>query len=63
MYRYALAVMISAVTPGRKADRRPAGPAFRRMPQDLAEFNDHYLRDIGLVRERTARPRDHLMRM
>ncbi len=63
MYRYALAVMISAVIPDRKADRRPAGPAFRRTPQDLAEFNDHYLRDIGFVRERAARPRDHVMRM
>lgn len=63
MYRYALAVMISAVIPDREADRRPAGPAYRRPPQGLAELNDHYLRDIGFECERTARPRDHLMRM
>ncbi|CAG1008693.1 MAG: hypothetical protein F9K19_13690 [Rhizobiaceae bacterium] len=63
MYHYALAVMIAAVIPDRKADRRPAGPAYHRTPQGLADLNDHHLRDIGFERERTARPRDHLMRM
>jgi hypothetical protein len=62
MYLYALAGLISAVTPRRKDDRRAAGRA-PNAPRGVAEFNDHYLRDIGFVRERTARPRDHLMRM
>lgn len=63
MYLYALAGLISAVSPHRKADRREAGSAPRTVPAALADLNDHHLRDIGFVRERTARPRDHLMRM
>jgi len=63
MYLYALAGLISAVTPRRRADRSTAGSAPRAMPKGVAELNDHYLRDIGFVRERTARPRDHVMRL
>lgn len=63
MYLYALAGLISAATPRRIADRRATGPARHTPPPALADISDHHLRDIGFVRERTLRPRDHVIRM
>lgn len=63
MYLYALAGLITAATPRRIADRRTSGLGPRTAPKGLADLNDHYLRDIGFVRERSLRPRDHVIRM
>jgi uncharacterized protein YjiS (DUF1127 family) len=60
MYFYALAALIMAAAFRRKGERRTASRAPYLRLDDL---DDHHLRDIGLVRERPARTRNHLMWM
>ena len=61
MHFNTIASLISNATLRRKTDRGPAGAP--DIPTGFAEFNDHLLRDIGFVRERTTRPRNYLMRL
>ena len=58
MYATIIASMLTFGTFGRDdRSKRPSAP-----PDDLSEFNDHTLRDIGMRREPPAWDRRHLMR-
>jgi hypothetical protein len=63
MYLSAIIGLISSGAMRSDAERHAAGYPLRRTPAVLTELNDHYLRDIGFARERTARQHRYIIWM